>query len=454
MGFNLRVIMHVLGILLTVLALCWILLNTSYYATLLTLTILLSLQVTALIRYVHGTNRELVRFLAAVKYADFSQSFLSPKKSTSFRELGRAFDEVIERLRSTRSDKEAQAAYLLAFVQHLPIAVLALDASGKILISNTALRRLLGRTADLNHLSQIEAFNPTLAGTITRLQAGQEQSLTLTRGHDTLHLKLSCTLLRAGGRQQKLVSIQNIQGELETRELEAWQNLIRVMSHEIMNSITPITSLSETAQHFIREGSRLIRQDGGDLKAGELSTLLEDAGSAVSTIGQRGKGLLRFVESYRTLSRLPQPLPAAFRVLDLFQALEKLMAEQARALQVDFRLSCNPQNLQIVADAAQLEQALINLIKNAFEALAGVSQAQLLVAASMGDLGAVNIEARDNGCGIAPENMDSIFIPFFTTKRGGSGIGMSVVRQIVRLNGGKISVVSELNKGTTIKLVF
>lgn len=454
MGFNLRVILHVLGILLTVLALCWILLNTSYYATLLTLILLLAIQVSALIRYVHATNRELVRFLTAVKYADFSQSFLSPKKSASFRELGRAFDEVIERLRNTRSDKEAQAAYLLAFVQHLPIAVLALDADGKILISNTALRKLLGRTADLNHLSQIAAFNATLAGAITRLHAGQEQSLTLAQGHDTLHLKLSCTLLRAGGRQHKLVSIQNIQSELETRELEAWQNLIRVMAHEIMNSITPITSLSETAEHFIREGVKLIRHAGGDQKANELSALLEDAGSAVSTIGQRGKGLLRFVESYRTLSRLPQPLPAAFRVLDLFQALEKLMAEQAKTLQVDFRLSCTPETLQVIADAAQLEQALINLIKNAFEAVAEVSQARIQMVASMGELGAVNIEVTDNGCGIAPENLDSIFIPFFTTKRGGSGIGMSVVRQIVRLNDGKISVVSELNKGTTIKLVF
>lgn len=454
MGFNLRIILHLTGLLLTMVAFTWCLFNTQYYATMLVLILVLVIQVSLLLRMIHASNRELVRFLDALKYADFSQSFSSGGNSASFRDLSLAFNEVIERFRNSRSDKEQQAAYLHAVVQHLPVAMLAVDDKGKILLSNTALLRLLGRGTAPVTLQGLADFNTSLAQAIQSLQPGKGSTLKLQKQTESLNVKLSCTVLRMSGVQQKLVSIQNIAGELEVRELEAWQNLIRVMTHEIMNSVTPITSLAETAEHYVTESQKALR-DSSDLQTSAIITpLLEDAASAVGTIGKRGQGLMRFVNSYRTLSRLPTPKPATVLVSDCFARVETLLGEQLRQAGVELQVLCKPQNLQLYLDADQLEQALINLLRNALDAVATVEAPEINLSAELEDGGSVVISVTDNGSGISSENLENIFVPFFTTKRGGSGIGMSVVKQIVRTNGGTINVNSTSATGTTIRLCF
>ncbi len=455
MGFNLRVILHVTGILLTILVLSWCLLNTAYYATMLTLTLLLGLQIFALLRYISLTNRELSRFLSAVKYADFSQSFRNRLPHTSFQQLGEAFDGVIERFRNERSDKESQAAYLQAFVQQLPIAVLALADDGRILVSNQAFLKFLGRgeCRDLDTFRQADA---ALADAIENLAPGRDQVLKVTRPEGTLLLKVSCTHMRVRGQAQKLVSFMDIRGELENRELEAWQNLIRVMTHEIMNSITPITSLSDTVRQNVTDAKTMLEANKGCLEdsAGDAMERLEDAANAAATIGNRGQGLMRFVQSYRTLSRLPTPRPRLFPVRQLLEGIAKLMAEQAEAKQAVIHVRCKPETLELHADPELLEQALINLVRNAFEAMSDTASPVLTLEAEMKPFGAVSISVSDNGCGIEAANLEQIFVPFFTTKRGGNGIGMTIVRQIVKLNGGDISVHSRPGNGTRVTLSF
>jgi nitrogen fixation/metabolism regulation signal transduction histidine kinase len=448
MGFNLKVLLHVAGILLSICLLAWCLLNTTYYATMLTLTLILSLQIGALLRFVSSTNRELSRFLAAVKYADFSQSFRGSRAHSSFRELGESFDAVIERFRTERSEKETQATYLQAFVHQLPIAVFALQDDGRIALSNQAFRKFTGGTA-CHHLDQIRAFDATLGNFIDKLQPGRDQNLRLRRGHDNLELKISCTLLRVRGQQQKLVSILDISSELENRELEAWQNLIRVMTHEIMNSITPITSLADTAHQYITEAAQ--RQPD---EARATLALLEDAASATTTIGKRGQGLLRFVQSYRTLSKLPAPQPHTFRVRELLQRVVELMVDQAASQHTVLGCSCKPETLELFADPELLEQALINLVRNALDAVSAVADPVIGLTAELRERGQVVIVVTDNGCGIDQATLDNIFIPFFTTKRGGNGIGMTIVRQIVTVNGGVIRVNSTPGAGTAVILAF
>lgn len=453
MGFNLKVLLYVGGITLTIGLFFYCLLNTQYYATMLTLSLVFSFQIIALLRFISVTNRELTRFLSAVKHSDFSQSFSSSNQHSSFKELGAAFNEVIERFRSERSDKEAQAIYLQAFVQQMPIGMFALNEDGRIPISNNAFRKLLG-LSEINHLKQISSFDNKLGEFITELEAGKEQTLNITRNNESFQLKMACTLLRSKGVQQKLVSISNIQSELEASELEAWQNLIRVMTHEIMNSITPITSLADTADQCVKDSTELLASQTEESSITEINNLLEDASNAVTTIGRRSQGLMRFVESYRTLTRLPTPKYHHFRLLELFQSIEKLMAKQAQTLKLDIQFNCKPATLELNADQELLEQALINLVKNSLEALTETSNPTLKIKAELLERGKLCISVTDNGQGIDKENLKNIFIPFFTTKRGGSGIGMSIVRQIVRLNGGKVNVISEKDQGTSVIMNF
>lgn len=451
MGFNLKVLLHVAGILANVLLLSWLWLNYSYYATMLTLLLILALQVASLLRYISATNRELSRFLSAVKYADFSQSFRGSRAHSSFRELGESFEGVLERFRSERGAREEQAVYLQAFVQQLPIAVFALHDDGRIVLGNRAFQRFLGGRV-LYHLDQLRQFDAALATFIAGLRPGRDQSFKLKRPYGALHLKISCTLLRQRGQTHKLISIQDISSDLESQELEAWHNLIRVMTHEIMNSITPLTSLADTARHYINEaGSEAEKLVGAK---DELLALLDDAANATTTIGKRGQGLLRFIQSYRTLSRLPQPRPRLFRVRELLQGVVTLMSEPASAQQARLTVSCSPETLELNADPELLEQALLNLVKNALDAVTGVGGAAIEMKGELRERGEIALTVSDNGCGIEAENLEQIFVPFFTTKRGGNGIGMTIVRQIVTQNGGAIRVSSTPGTGTSVLLTF
>ncbi len=456
MGFNLRVVFHIVGIMLTLVVMLWCMLTTTYYATMLTLSLVLVLQVSSLLHLVNSTNRELVRFLDAVKHGDFSQSFQSRNTSRSFTDLGLAFDAVIARFRNERSGKEEQAGYLQALVQQLPIAVFSLHQDGRISLANFACRRLFGIFA-LTQLRQLYAFDAKLGETLTDLQPGDERSLKVVRETTTLDLRLSCTILRSKGQQHKLVSILDIRSELEERELQAWQNLIRVMTHEIMNSITPITSLAETTSLYVQEAIETLAQNDQALTtmaSADVRELLADASNAVTTISKRSLGLQHFVESYRSLSRLPTPQPQLFRINELLQRICKLMAEQAKAGGVTLDYKCTPVTLELKADPELLEQALINVVKNSVEAVTDVARPIITLSAELRTFGQVRISITDNGTGISPENIENIFIPFFTTKRGGSGIGMSIVRQIVKMNGGNINVISAPGAGTTVNLDF
>lgn len=450
MGFNFRTVLHIGGILLTLMLLTWCVVNTTYYATMLTLTLLLVFQVHALLRFVTNTNRQLSRFLDAVKHSDFSMSFRHRDMQGSFAALGRSIDEVLDRFREERSAKEAQATFLHAFVEQVPIAVLAIDVDGVIEVSNKALRRLVGKT-EIRHLQQIRDFSPQLADAMLALQAGGECTLKLKSGSDFSQLKLSCSLLRLRGRNIRIVSVQDIRDELEAAELNAWQNLIRVMTHEIMNSITPITSLAETSSQYLREvEARLGQAQVGD----GAQVLLQDAQSAIETIGKRSHGLMRFVESYRTLTRLPTPELAPFPVGDLLQSVSELLEADVAEHGIRLDVTCKPVNLVLTADREMLEQALINLVLNARDALENREHPAIRVRAQMKERGGILLEVEDNGAGIHEENLDNIFIPFFTTKRGGSGIGLSIVKQIVSLNGGQIALVSAPGAGTTFRLTF
>jgi two-component system nitrogen regulation sensor histidine kinase NtrY len=399
-------------------------------------------QVASLFRTVDRTNRDLARFFDSVRFDDYSQTFRGKSLGGSFKELHAALARVIEAFRAARADKEEQALYLQTVVQHVGIGLVVFQADGEIELINNAAQRLL-RIPPLKNVRNLEQAYPGLAATLLRLKPRDRELVKVEAGDDQLHLLLHAAAFRQRGRDLTLVSVQDIRGELEEREIEAWQKLIRVLTHEIMNSMTPISSLATTVEGLIDKGCASTEPEN-----------LADIRGAMKTIQRRSEGLLHFVDGYRNLARVPKPdlkfLPAA----DLFVQVAKLLRPRLDECGVRLETASNPARLEVLADPALLEQVLINLVLNACDAVRGLDRPRVWIAASLDERGRPVIQVRDNGRGIPPENLDKIFVPFFSTKEGGSGIGLSLSRQIMRLHGGSISAASKPGGETVFTLRF
>ena len=441
--FRLLVVVQIALILATGTLFVWLLAATEFTMSALLVGAAWVLATVTLVRYVESTNRRLSRFLLAIRHADYSQTFSSSELGPSFDELAATMNGVLERLRETRNDREEQVIFLRTLVQHVPVALLAIRGDGQLTLFNNAARRLLGISAP-RRLESCQLLGKQFVEAVQAIEAGQHTVLAVRREGEQLQLNLSATVLRQRGYDEKLICIQDISSELEARELDAVQKLMRVLSHEVMNSITPITSLAETAA---RDLSTL------EFELGSNETL-DDVQAAVETIGKRGSGLTRFVNSYRRLTRIPDPQLTTCPVLPLLERTASLMAKEAIERQVRIEIDVDPQSLEISADPELIEQALINLVRNALDAVAGQNAATVELRASIAASGQAVVAVADNGPGLTVEAERNLFVPFFTTKKDGSGVGMSVVRQIMRLHRGTLGVDSERKVGTVVSLRF
>jgi two-component system, NtrC family, nitrogen regulation sensor histidine kinase NtrY len=439
--FRIQVSGRVLALSATLGLFCYLLLHPAYRATTLVAGLAAAAQVWALIHYVERTNRELSRFFLAVKHADFSQSFGIGSLGASFAGLKRAFDEVLEAFRQARAEKEEHSRYLQTVVQHVGVGLVAMRADGQVELVNTAARRLL-RLNHLKDLRQLEKQYPGLAQALRQLRPQRQTLVRIEDDGEVRHLALHAAVFRLRDQEYTLVSLQNIQSELEDKEMEAWQQLIRVLTHEIMNSITPIASLAGTANGMLTAAAPPDR------------AALADVRQAVQAIQRRSESLLRFVDAYRQLTRMPPPQFQLLSVDELFQRTARLLRPQLEEKRIALRLEIDPPSLELTADPGQVEQVLINLIHNAMQALEGREGARILLRAGMDDRGRPRVEVADNGPGIVAEALEKIFLPFFTTRPEGSGIGLSLCRQIMRLHRGAIGVRSRPGVETVFTLRF
>lgn len=421
----------------------FLILQTSYYAATLIVAALIVYQFTSLIAYVEKTNRDLTRFLDAIKYSDFSQTFAHTGLGSSFNELKAAFNEVIEKFQKTRAAQEEHFRYLQTVVQHVGIGLIAFNSEGEVSLLNNAAKRLLN-VSHLKNIKSLAGSSEKLVEALFRLTSGQKALIKLKQHDQLMQLAVYATEFKLQHQRYTLVSLQNIGAELEEQEMEAWQKLIRVLTHEIMNSITPISSLASTANELLKDV----------VANGEAGDSLDDISNALQTIRNRSEGLSNFVDAYRNLTRIPRPNFQIFPIQGLFERITMLMRTQAAAGKVDLRSEIRPASLELTADPELVEQVLINLAFNAIQAVAEQLDARVILSARMDERGRVLIQVEDNGPGILPEVLDKIFIPFFTTKKGGSGIGLSLSRQIMRLHRGTISVQSEINTRTVFTLRF
>ncbi len=435
-AFRTRIVLRVVFFGATLWLLFYIIAKGTYHlAVPIAVGFVLLYQLYALVHYVERANRDLARFLNAIRYADFSQTFVTGGLGSSFDELKTAFNEVLDAFRQARAEKEEQARYLQTVVQHIGVGLIVFDNAGEVSLINNAAKRLLG-VPRLGHIADLNRINPILTTTLQSLGPQGRDLVSL----EEVRLALHASVFQIGDRKNTLVALHDIGPDLDEKEMEAWQNLIRVLTHEIMNSITPIASLAATADGMLKD-------DSLDAES------TEDIRTAVSTIQRRSEGLLHFVEAYRDLTRVPAPSFEIVPVAGLFARVEQLMRPQFAESAVELHTEVNPPSLELTADPEQVEQILINLLRNAREATAGRAEARVDLTAHLAH-DKVVVEVADNGPGIVEEALGKVFIPFFTTKPDGSGIGLSLCRQIMRLHRGSISARSEPGVRTVFALRF
>ena len=414
------------------------------FAAMLTSMIIIG-QLIELFRFTSQTNRKLTRFLESVKYSDFISGFTADNKlGSSFRDLNAKFNEVLEAFRKARSEKEEHWQYLNTVVQQVRTGILSFDTEGNIQLINAIAKRFMG-TQSIKNIEQLKEKNPKLLQAIKEVEPGKS---TLYKADQDFLLTIQATELRIRGNTMKLLTLQNIQTELQQQEIEAWQNLTRVLRHEIMNSITPISSLTSTLREIL-DHDMVQKNSHYELKTEGA----EDLREGLSTIENRSKGLIKFIDAYREYTSLPQPKIKTVLVKELIEKVAQLMKPEIRKTTIEFRYTCDSDYLTIQADEEMIEQVLINLIKNSIEALGDVQDGKIdLIGKYSGSV--VLIEVVDNGSGIIKEALSRVFVPFFTTKKTGSGIGLSLSRQIMQMHDGSLSVESEPGVKTIFRLKF
>lgn len=414
-----------------------------------------------LYRYVTGMNRKLTRFLESVQYSDFAVSFKADDRlGESFRGLNQQFNEVLEAFRQSRAENEANLHYLDTIVQHVSVGLLTFDVTGKVELVNPAALRLLG-VYRLRKLSDLQVAHPQL---IKILSSNEGSTPVVYQAANGSEVSVRCTSIRLRGRLVTVVSLQNIRNELQRRELEAWQNLTKVLRHEIMNSLTPVVSLTGTMRDILDNDLVSLTEVDTEIPAATIPTPAGHSGAAIAdaiadlrealtTIENRGRSLMRFVEAYRHFTTIPQPQFVDVRITDLFRHISQLVQPDVQKKNIQLSIGMPSPNLIVRADAGQLEMVLINLLKNAIESLDNRPAPAIRLEATQ-EGPRVLIKVRDNGPGIEPEAIEQIFIPFYTTKKTGSGIGLSLSRQIMQLHGGQLTVESKPGDGSLFCLVF
>ncbi len=447
-SFRINCVLRIIALSATIGLFFWLLSRTNQYAAMFIVGLIILYEIYSLVVYVDRTNRELARFFESIKYEDFSQRFSAAKKGGSFAPLLRALSEVTDAFRKTRAEKEEHFHYLQTVVQHVGVGLVVFQPNGDVELINNAAKRLL-QVPYLKNIRSLESTDKKLVTTLLSLKPRDRALVKIEGEEEILQLMLYATEFRLGGRVFTLVSLQNIRSEIESTEIEAWQKLIRVLTHEIMNSITPISSLASTINGLISEmGMGLSRTDKAD------SEQIEDIIRALQTIQKRSEGLLHFVDAYRNLTLLPTPKFQIFPLRDLLARAAKIMEANIKDKNIRFELTIEPETLELIADPELIEQVLINLQLNALQAVEGQAEARIRLSARLDSRGRVLVQVSDNGPGILEENLEKIFIPFFSTKEGGSGIGLSLSRQIMRLHNGTISVSSRPGEETVFTLRF
>jgi nitrogen fixation/metabolism regulation signal transduction histidine kinase len=440
--FSFQVIFRIVFIIVNAILIAWIFGDMRLFFNQLILIIILAIQVWELIHYINHTNRELSRLFLAIKHADFSVTFNQTGLGKTFRELQSSMIDIVQTYRDVKIEKEAQYQFLQQLVNQIQIGIVALQEE-KIILMNPVAEQIF-RAANVKNWKILEQLNPYLS---EELKEDGKKLIELKSADGNKVVAAEVSTFMMIDKHYKLITLQDINAAIEQKEIEAWHKLIRILTHEIMNSVTPISSLSETMQ------SMLSNKDGEQKSLKDLQDeTIKDIRFSLNTIQKRSESLLDFVENYRKLSRVPKPVLQDVQVSDLIRSIESLMREEFMRQSINMQIEVDSRET-LQADPKLIEQVVINLLRNSIQALEGLPNKQIEIKGYREENNSV-LEIRDNGKGIGEKELKDIFIPFFSTKKDGSGIGLSLSKQIMSLHGGRIRVTSVLNEGTSFFLIF
>ncbi|MFT6970311.1 MAG: two-component system nitrogen regulation sensor histidine kinase NtrY [Roseivirga sp.] len=448
MGFNrfrLYVLLRVIVLFLTVATLVYLIFFDQKYVTTVVTGFLILFEVYELFNYIESTNKKLRRFFDAIKYNDFNMSFTHDNKlGKTFKELNMAFKDVIDAILEERKKSEQSFQQLRVVIENIGTGIIAINENGEIkLINRSALHFL--RVESLRSVEDLKNKVPLFASAIEHLNASKRAIYKNEQGQELAILE---TKYKLGGDLYRLIAFQDIKAELQAKELEAWQNLTKVLRHEIMNSIAPISSLTSTLSEVLKED---VSKLNGQNVIGDES--LEDLTEGLSTISGRSEGLINFVNAYRDYTNLPEPVKRQTDLNQLIQNTISLLKNDFNKAKVQLEIESDHEPILLNIDYQLIEQVLINILKNALEVVEnqvnGVVKVQMFR-----NQEEVCVSIRDNGSGITDEAKEKIFMPFFSTKNRGSGIGLSLSKQIMQLHGGDIEIESTLGKGSVFKMIF
>jgi signal transduction histidine kinase len=429
-------------LVLDVLLLTWLLPRPGFAATKILLALFAANLFWLLWRQTQRTNVAIARFVSALEHGDLAQTFRKLGQGSGFDELGAALDLALQRLRQERASDATENRFSSALADEAPTPLLTIDPSGVVRLANKAARRLFGGS-DGRQLADFDRYGAGLPAALAAIAPGERRMCRIRVGEASERTTLACTGFDREGARWRIVSVQIIQGELDAAEIATQSDLVRVLTHEIMNSITPVTSLAATAAGL------MVAADRGDDPA------IGDARMAVEALAKRARGISHFVDSYREFSTAPALTLTRFAAKPWLDQLGRLFAAMPQADGVAIELSVQPETLEMQADIDLLAQVVLNLLKNGAEAAAGHGTAPR-VQATIGQTiqRRTRIVIADNGPGIDDKLAKDIFLPFFTTKRSGTGVGLSFARQVVLLHHGSIDVTRGADGGAQFEILI
>jgi len=392
----------------------------------------------ALWNFIRRTNFLVSRFVESVRFEDYSQRFSDPSGG-GFDVLGDALDSALKTLQAQHMQQAAESRYLAAIVDDAPSALIAIDDDGRVKLLNKSARQLL-RGHALHDVSDLAKLGPELVAAASLPPGSRKITRLVFDGVPQKAIIASAQVARLDS-PVKVLSILPVQSELGAVEVAAQADLVRVLTHEIMNSLTPVTSLARSSAEMVAAAE----ESGADLA---------DARLATETVARRAEGILHFVESYREFAQSPDIHRRTFLAHPWAEEVLRLATTNAAGRQIDAGLEIRPETLSLSADPELLAQAVLNLLRNSIRVTAEQESPQIRLIVAREPDGSCRIEVRDNGPGIPSDRREDVFLPFYTTHKGGSGVGLSFARQVALAHGGSISVADSPEGGAAIRIII
>jgi len=445
--FKVQLTLRLTGLLIGLLLLAFGIAGDLRNSLVFCLVIIIVVQTFSLVRFINNTNHELESFLGGLRFGDFQQTYTIAHLGPSFQSLEQTLHDTVQKFKSMRTEKEKQALYNQALIQHIPLPLFIVHTDGRVEVLNNQTRRTFN-VADITNTDELANFGTSFQRDVLQIQPGEALLTSIEFSGIQEHFVLTATQLTSAGKTHKLISLQNVQSQIDATELATWQNLLRVTSHEILNSLAPVSSSAQNAKTLVDEAI------SNDFHEDSFIEDMHDIQESLDTVLRRSEGLTRFIKSYRQLSRMPRPIKGQIAFSHYFQQLTSLVQDELAQKEIQLECRHQPKGLSVMADKDMLDQMSINLIRNASEALIETPAAKIIVSAYIDNQHRTVLEVSDNGPGIPENQVGKIFMPFFTTKKQGSGIGLALVRYIMLSHGGTAMYEPNGGKGSSFRLIF